>query len=121
MERRSFLLALAAGLAGAAVGRGTTGLVDAAPAPVPPLPALARVSTGKGPAPGPLLAPTGVVETLPGDGASLALTIDDGVNSEVVAAFAAFAVDTGTRLTFFPNGCYRSWQDNAMALRPLVE
>jgi len=121
MDRRRFLLALAAGLAGAAAGRGTTGLVDTDPAPVPPPPALAPVSTGKVPAPGPLLAPTGVVDALPGDGGSLALTIDDGVNSEVVAAFAAFAADTGTRLTFFPNGCYRSWQDNAMALRPLLE
>jgi peptidoglycan/xylan/chitin deacetylase (PgdA/CDA1 family) len=62
-----------------------------------------------------------VVDALPGDGGSLALTIDDGVNSEVVAAFAAFAADTGTRLTFFPNGCYRSWTDNAEAIRPLVE
>ena len=25
------------------------------------------------------------------------------------------------RLTFFPNGCYRSWEDNAAALRPLVD
>ena len=25
------------------------------------------------------------------------------------------------RLTFFPNGCYRSWTDNAAALRPLVD
>ena len=58
---------------------------------------------------------------LPGDGSELALTIDDGTSSEVVAAFAAFAVDSGVRLTFFPNGCYRSWTDNAAALRPLVE
>ena len=38
-----------------------------------------------------------------------------------MAAFIAFAVDTGMRLTFFPNGCYRSWEDNAEALRPLVD
>jgi peptidoglycan/xylan/chitin deacetylase (PgdA/CDA1 family) len=61
------------------------------------------------------------VQALPDDGSSLALTFDDGTNSEVVAAFAAFAAGTGTRLTFFPNGCYRSWEDNAKALRPLVE
>jgi peptidoglycan/xylan/chitin deacetylase (PgdA/CDA1 family) len=30
-------------------------------------------------------------------------------------------VETGIRLTFFPNGCYRSWKDNAAALRPLVD
>jgi peptidoglycan/xylan/chitin deacetylase (PgdA/CDA1 family) len=39
----------------------------------------------------------------------------------VVAAFATFAAGSGTRLTFFPNGCYRSWEENAVALRPLVE
>jgi peptidoglycan/xylan/chitin deacetylase (PgdA/CDA1 family) len=65
--------------------------------------------------------PTGVVSGLPGDGASLALTIDDGTSTDVVAAFAAFAADTGVRLTFFPNGCYRSWEDNADALRPLLD
>jgi peptidoglycan/xylan/chitin deacetylase (PgdA/CDA1 family) len=62
-----------------------------------------------------------VVSGLPGKGSSLALTIDDGVNSEVVAAFVALATRTGIRLTFFPNGRYRSWQDNAPALRPLVD
>ncbi len=121
MERRGFLLALAAGLAGAAVGRGTSGLVDTDPAPaVRPLPP-ASVGTVDVPAPGPALPPSGVVQALPGDGSSLALTIDDGTNTEVVAAFAAFAVETGTRLTFFPNGCYRSWEDNAKTLRPLIE
>jgi peptidoglycan/xylan/chitin deacetylase (PgdA/CDA1 family) len=121
MERRRFLLALAAGLAGAAVGRGTTGLVDTDPvAATPPL-AAASTSTVEVPVPGPLPPPTGVVEGLPGDGISLALTIDDGTNTEVVAAFAAFAAETGTRLTFFPNGCYRSWEENAHVLRPLVE
>ena len=56
-----------------------------------------------------------------GTGAHLALTIDDGTNTEVVAAFIALAARTGIRLTFFPNGRYRSWQDNAAALRPLVD
>jgi peptidoglycan/xylan/chitin deacetylase (PgdA/CDA1 family) len=121
MERRAFLLALAAGLAGAAVGRGTTGLVDTDPAPVAAPLAPASVSTVDVPVPGPPLPPVGVVHALPGAGSSLALTIDDGTNTEVVAAFIAFAVQTGTRLTLFPNGCYRSWEDNAQALRPLVE
>jgi peptidoglycan/xylan/chitin deacetylase (PgdA/CDA1 family) len=121
MERRGFLLALAAGLAGAAVGRGTTGLVDTDPAPVAAPLAPASVSTVDVPVPGPPLPPVGVVHALPGAGSSLALTIDDGTNTEVVAAFIAFAVQTGTRLTLFPNGCYRSWEDNAQALRPLVE
>jgi peptidoglycan/xylan/chitin deacetylase (PgdA/CDA1 family) len=65
--------------------------------------------------------PLGVVDALPGEAASIALTIDDGTNSEVVAAFARFAADSGTRLTFFPNGRYRSWEDNLDLLRPLVE
>jgi peptidoglycan/xylan/chitin deacetylase (PgdA/CDA1 family) len=127
MDRRSFLLALAGGLAAAAVGRGATGLGDTDPAPVAPPPAAASGSTAELPAAptgiaaAPALPPTGVVQSLPGDGTSLALTIDDGTNTEVVAAFAAFAADSGTRLTFFPNGCYRSWADNAKALRPLVD
>jgi peptidoglycan/xylan/chitin deacetylase (PgdA/CDA1 family) len=62
-----------------------------------------------------------VVSRLPGQSGSLALTIDDGVNSEVVAAFVELAARTGIRLTFFPNGRYRSWRDNAAALRPLVD
>jgi peptidoglycan/xylan/chitin deacetylase (PgdA/CDA1 family) len=126
MDRRGFLLALAAGLAGAAVGRGATSLVGTEPAPAappPPAPSLAAaaVSTTGVSVPGPVLRPAGVVKALPGEGTSLALTIDDGTNTEVVAAFAAFAAESGTRLTFFPNGCYRSWEENAAALRPLVE
>lgn len=122
MERRRFLLALAAGLAGAAVGRGASGVPDPRPAAgVPPVVAAAVTAVEVPPAPGLLLPPTGVVDTLPGEGTGLALTIDDGTNAEVVAAFAAFAVDTGTRLTFFPNGCYRSWEENAAVLRPLVD
>ena len=121
MERRRFLLALAAGLAGAAVGRGTAGVVEPrAVAGAPPV-AAAAVTAVEVPPPAPLPPPTGVVQALPGVGTSLALTIDDGTNAEVVAAFAAFAGDSGARLTFFPNGCYRSWEDNADALRPLVE
>jgi peptidoglycan/xylan/chitin deacetylase (PgdA/CDA1 family) len=117
MDRRRFLLVLAAGLAGASVARGASELggPDATPtrvlssaAPGARYPAVARP-------------PTGVVDALPGTGNSLALTIDDGTSSEVVAAFAALAVETGIRLTFFPNGRYRSWADNAAVLRPLVE
>jgi peptidoglycan/xylan/chitin deacetylase (PgdA/CDA1 family) len=128
MERRRFLLALAAGLAGAAAGQGTAGLVDTSPAPTatpldPPAASTAEVPATEPVAPpaGPLPPPVGVVQSLPGEGTSLALTIDDGTNTDVVAAFAVFAADTGTRLTFFPNGCYRSWEENVKALRPLVE
>ena len=121
MDRRRFLLMLAAGVAGAAVGRGTADLVDPGPTPAAvPRPA-ASVTRVEPPLGRPVDPPVGVVDTLPGDGAGLALTIDDGTNTEVVAAFTAFAVDSGVRLTFFPNGRYSSWEDNARALRPLVE
>ena len=125
MERKRFLLALAAGLTGVALGRGIPDPVDlrAAPSRAParaPVPAAAVAPvgvTGLVPA----LPPVGVVSGLPGPGTDLALTIDDGTSTEVVAAFAAFATDSGVRLTFFPNGCYRSWADNAAVLRPLVD
>jgi peptidoglycan/xylan/chitin deacetylase (PgdA/CDA1 family) len=125
VDRRRFLLVLAAGLAGASLGRGESGLVDPRPQPAPlpaALPAPAAAAA-RAPAPDgvPVSPPIGVVDTLPGTGNSLALTIDDGTDSEVVGAFAAFAVDAGVRLTFFPNGCYRSWEDNAVVLRPLVD
>jgi peptidoglycan/xylan/chitin deacetylase (PgdA/CDA1 family) len=121
MDRRGFLIALAAGLTGAAVGHGTADLVNARPTPSrTPAPAAAVTSTGVVPVPA-VLPPTGVVDTLPGDGTSIALSIDDGTDSEVVGAFVTLAAETGIRLTFFPNGRYRSWEDNADALRPLVD
>jgi peptidoglycan-N-acetylglucosamine deacetylase len=66
-------------------------------------------------------APVGVLMRLPGDGNQLALTVDDGASSAVVAAFGQFCRDTGTRLTFFVNGDNPSWSDNAAALRPMVD
>jgi len=66
-------------------------------------------------------APVGVLTRLPGDGNQLALTVDDGASSPVVAAFGQFCRDTGTRLTFFVNGANASWSDNAAALRPMVD
>lgn len=112
---------MAAGVVGAAVGRGTAELVEddtsQAQSPRVLLPAAATPSQPPGTVP----PPVGVVDRLPGEGSRLALTIDDGVSSEVVAAFTTLAAETGLRLTFFPNGCYRSWTDNAPALRPLVE
>jgi peptidoglycan/xylan/chitin deacetylase (PgdA/CDA1 family) len=66
-------------------------------------------------------APAGVLTRLPGDGNQMALTVDDGVSVPVVGAFAQFALDTGTRLTFFINGANSSWSVNAPALRPMVD
>jgi peptidoglycan/xylan/chitin deacetylase (PgdA/CDA1 family) len=124
MDRRRFLLVLAAGLAGASVGHGATELATSPLVPRrTPTPAAAAGEVARSGPPDvvPVAPPTGVVSDLPGEGSSLALTIDDGTNSEVVAAFVAFAADTGVRLTFFPNGCYRSWEENAKALRRLVD
>jgi peptidoglycan/xylan/chitin deacetylase (PgdA/CDA1 family) len=127
MDRRSFFTVLAAGMIGAAVGRST-----ASPSGPSPL-----VDGGRGidrvrtrpvpqsspPPPGvvPVPPPLGEVSSLPGPATTLALTIDDGTNTEVVAAFVDLATRTGVRLTFFPNGCYRSWTEVAPALRPLVD
>jgi len=78
--------------------------------PSAPLPPITRVP-----------APRGVITALPGTGNLLALTVDDGTSSDVVAAYTKFCTDTGFRLTFFVNGVNRSWTENAPALRPLVE
>jgi peptidoglycan/xylan/chitin deacetylase (PgdA/CDA1 family) len=126
MDRRRFLLLLAAGLAGASVGHGAVELAQSGPTPRrTPTPAAAvgpvTPPSPAGPAIMPATPPTGEVSRLPGKGSYLALTIDDGTSSDVVAAFATLAADTGIRLTFFPNGCYRSWTQNASVLRPLVD
>lgn len=120
MERRRFLLFLAAGVAGTAVGRGTTGLVDPARAAVPTA-AAAEPVVAPSPLPGVLPAPTGVVDRLPGEGTSLALTLDDGTSSEVVRSVCEFAEDSGVRLTLFPNGRYSSWEENGDLLQPLID
>jgi peptidoglycan/xylan/chitin deacetylase (PgdA/CDA1 family) len=66
-------------------------------------------------------APFEPITGLPGEGTLLAWTADDGTDSAVVAAYAAFAAATGVRLTLFVTGCYDSWARNADALRPLVD
>lgn len=84
------------------------------PSPVgllPPPPPMARI-----PLPG-----GGVLTTLPGEGDLLALTVDDGVSSDVVRLYTQFAHDTGIRLTYFVNGTYYSWTENRDLLRPLVD
>ena len=52
----------------------------------------------------------GALSSMPGDGDLLALTLDDGVNSDVVRLYTQFAKDTGIRLTYFVNGRYRRGQ-----------
>jgi peptidoglycan/xylan/chitin deacetylase (PgdA/CDA1 family) len=70
---------------------------------------------------GPVPAPAGVLTRVPGEGNRIVLTVDDGVSTPVVGAFAQFAQDSGTRLTFFVNGANPSWSVNAPALKPLVD
>ena len=65
--------------------------------------------------------PKGTLSKLPGTGQRLALTVDDGTDTTVVAAYARLAQETGLRLTFFANGVNRSWTENAPVLRPLVD
>jgi peptidoglycan/xylan/chitin deacetylase (PgdA/CDA1 family) len=105
IDRRDLLKAAAIGVLAATAGA-PTALADAGRSALP----RARVP-----------APTGVVTRLPGDGNQLALTIDDGTSTDVVAAFAQFCRDSGTRLTFFVNGANASWRHNAEALRPMVD
>jgi peptidoglycan-N-acetylglucosamine deacetylase len=105
MDRRTMLCAIAATVV-AAVSRAAT----ASGTPV-----RWKIPMGKMPA------PAGVLTRLPGDGNQMALTVDDGLSVPVVGAFAQFAHDTGTRLTFFVNGANSSWTVNAPALRPMVD
>jgi peptidoglycan/xylan/chitin deacetylase (PgdA/CDA1 family) len=139
LNRRRFLGVLAAAtVAGVGVARYTVGApsralagaADAAAAPVAGaadvLPvASARPAAGVLPPPGPgkriALPGGGTLSRLPGQGDLLALTVDDGVNTDVVRLYTQFAKDTGVRLTYFVNGTYRSWSDNAAMLRPLVD
>jgi len=65
--------------------------------------------------------PGGTLYGLPGHGNLMALTVDDGASSEVVAAYTELSRRTGMRLTFFVTKKYPSWAENATAMRPLVE
>ncbi|OBK76805.1 polysaccharide deacetylase family protein [Mycobacterium sp. 1274761.0] len=123
MDRRHFLVALSAVTVGAmgltrcstaAQPRATEATpvaVEQPPPLLPPPPRVARI-----PLPG-----GGMLATLPDGGDLLALTVDDGVSSDVVRLYTEFARDTGVRLTYFVNGAYRSWTENQALLRPLVD
>ena len=86
-------------------------LPPAWPALLPPPPPAARM----------LLPGGAVLSTLPGQGDLLALTLDDGVDTDVVRAYAQLAHDSGIRLTMFVTGVFGSWTDNRELLLPLVE
>jgi peptidoglycan/xylan/chitin deacetylase (PgdA/CDA1 family) len=116
LTRRHFLASLSvATLAGVGLARCTVGaqprVARAAAAPAPTAVVAVRM-----PLPG-----GGALSSIPGDGNLLVLTLDDGVNADVVRLYTQFAKDTGVRLTYFVNGTYRSWTENRDLLRPLVE
>ncbi len=129
LNRRRFLGALAAATV-AGVGAARL-VVDPQPRTFAQAPE-AQIATSGPTAPSALLPPPplgarialpggGALTKIPGEGDLLALTVDDGVNSEVVRAYTQFAKDTGVRLTFFVNGVYKSWTENLDVLRPLVD
>ncbi|UXA07292.1 polysaccharide deacetylase family protein [Mycobacterium sp. SMC-2] len=129
MNRRQFLGSLAASVV-AGVGAARL-VVDPQPRTFADVPPASAVTSGPT-APAALLPPPplsariplpggGALRKIPGEGDLLALTVDDGVNSEVVRAYTQFAKDTGVRLTYFVNGTYASWTENAELLRPLVD
>lgn len=121
VHRRQFLTLLASATVAVAAGCGVSGATTGGtsdtdpttptPTLLPPPPAGARVALPGG----------GALTKLEGQGDLLALTVDDGVNSEVVRLYTQFANDTGIRLTYFVNGTYASWTDHAELLRPLVD
>jgi peptidoglycan/xylan/chitin deacetylase (PgdA/CDA1 family) len=125
LDRRRFLVALSvATLAGVGLTRrnldGQPTSVEPSPVAVQQLPALPDLLPPP-PSSARIQLPGGVLSSLPGEGDCLALTVDDGVSSEVVRAYSQFAKDTGIRLTYFVNGVYSSWTDHLDLLRPLVD
>ena len=141
MQRRDFLLALAAGTAGclsayttmrsaSSAGPSTPSTTQALPSatappsqPPSPTPSLSPLHLQDGPPPLPAPTPadsliTGLPENV---GNVVAITVDDGIDSSVVDAYLDFAKDSGVRLTFFVTGIYPSWTDNRDKMMPLVE
>lgn len=126
LARRNVLLGLVAtatAVAFARCGTEATGQAAQAPAPPPgpPPPEWPPLHPAPPPSARVPLPGGAVLSTLPGPGDLMALTLDDGVDSAVVRAYAQLANDTGIRLTMFVNGVYSSWTDNRELLLPLVE
>jgi peptidoglycan-N-acetylglucosamine deacetylase len=126
IARRRFLASLAAAtVAGVGLARYTVDAPSRRQSWAPTVPAAATSPTDLLPPPpksARVALPGGaVLSALPGDGDLLALTVDDGANSDVVRLYTEFARDTGIRLTYFVNGMYPSWTDHQALLRPLVD
>ncbi|NTY60376.1 polysaccharide deacetylase family protein [Mycolicibacterium sphagni] len=139
VNRRRLLVLAAAVVAGGTVtaadwlydGQGRPQARPPSPAPPAAPPVLAAATPAASPPPRLLPPPDprhrvrlpggGVLSQLPANDNTMALTVDDGVNSEVVRLYIRFARDTGVRMTFFLNGVNKSWTDNRDELRPLVD
>jgi peptidoglycan/xylan/chitin deacetylase (PgdA/CDA1 family) len=131
MDRRLFMTMLAAATATAATactkasatGPDLASINHAKAVPPPGRPPAPTTPIAAAPAPiARVRLPGGAVLTrLPGAGELLALTVDDGADANVVGAYAAFARDTGIRLTFFVTGGFPGWTEHAAVLRPLVD
>jgi peptidoglycan/xylan/chitin deacetylase (PgdA/CDA1 family) len=136
MDRRSFLGVLAAGVA--ATLSGCSGLVNGRPGELVPRlskppkvphhdavrPPVAQAALATPP---PAVPTGGLVQaqtidrlTSSADG-RFALTVDDGVSTEVLDAYLDFVKQSGIRITFFVNGMRPSWTTLRAKLAPLVE
>ena len=142
MQRREFLLMLAAATASAtgacsltddaAPSSASSSSAPAAPSEPPtssPTPAPSPTPShgplwlqdGPPPLPGPQEL-DGVITELPeAVGNTVAITVDDGADSSVVDAYLDFAKDSGVRLTFFVTSSYPGWTDCKDKMTPLVE
>ena len=135
LDRRDFLTVVGVGLLASLAGCATKGsgsgsgsgsgnwpgAAESAPpteaaitTTAPPPPALPAI-------PPPRPGTSTVVSKAPGPTSHLALTVDDGYCAECVAGYVDFAEQTGTHLTFLPNGTYdQFWAPHADRLRPLI-
>ncbi len=138
MDRRRFLTRVALGVLGLGLGAGAVVAGDVVAGGLRPTPHPRGIGAPRPePRPVPVAAtlppyfatprltkvalPGATLYGLPGEGNLMALTVDDGASSEVVGAYTELARRTGMRLTFFVTTKYRSWTENATAMRPLVE
>ena len=139
MQRRDFMLMLAAGTAAALASCSTRSDTTGSSSPTTDIPA-----DSQSPAPSPTPSPTPsrsplwlqdgppslpapgeldtVITGLPENvGNTVAITVDDGADSSVVDAYLDFAKDSGVRLTFFVTASYPGWTDCKDKMTPLVE
>ncbi|WP_196716570.1 polysaccharide deacetylase family protein [Actinomyces trachealis] len=143
MQRRDFMLLLAAGTAGALSSCSTSSSTSGAATPQADSPSpVTTPSPSPSPSPTPSPTPTrgplwlqdgppalptpqeldGVFTGLPeAVGNTVAITIDDGADASVVDAYLDFAKASGVRLTFFVTSSYPGWEACKDKMRPLVE